>query len=375
MPKIDRTTLAKIAPDPQSVKALEDLFKESSDSTGAIVKVTKLATDAQTTANAANLAAGNAQSTADSALLAAGVAQTSADAAQFTADTANSTANDAAEQIDIIESAAGAHAVGFTPSKNVSGINVQDAITSLDSNDGSGFRNVVLNGSFIVNQRKYVSGSATTAANQYTLDRWRVVVSGQSVSFTSTSNGNLVTVPAGGIEQVIEGALIVDTTYVINWLGNASGFVNGIPVTPGSVLSVTPGANCTIKFTGGSLGSVQMEQGRTAHPFEPRPYSVELRLCQRYAFAWTSLGTMGVCASGAGAYAVLFPGRMRIIPSYTSITTSNFSDGVALLMITNPLINQADTAGATIQFIAPGATAGRAAILNDGGMGLFSAEF
>jgi hypothetical protein len=45
----------------------------------------------------------------------------------------------------------------------------------------SGVRNLVINGNFAINQRAYVSGAATSGANQYTLDRWRVVTSGSAV--------------------------------------------------------------------------------------------------------------------------------------------------------------------------------------------------
>lgn len=43
----------------------------------------------------------------------------------------------------------------------------------------SSYRNLLVNARFWINQRGY-AGAATTAAKQYTHDRWRVVVSGQS---------------------------------------------------------------------------------------------------------------------------------------------------------------------------------------------------
>ena len=146
----------------------------------------------------------------------------------------------------------------------------------------SGLRNLVINGNFSVNQRGYVSGTATTGANQYTLDRWRVVTSGQAATFTTTGAGRTVTAPSGGIEQVIEGASIGGGTYVINWTGTASCTVNGVSRTKGATFTLTAGSNATVRFSSGTVTDVQIEPGEVATAFEMRPIAMERTLCQRY---------------------------------------------------------------------------------------------
>ncbi|WP_236169930.1 hypothetical protein, partial [Pseudomonas atacamensis] len=61
-----------------------------------------------------------------------------------------------------------------------------------------------MNPRFRVNQRGYVSGAAATVG-QYTLDRWKVPVAGQSLTFAASGAGMRATFPAGGCDQVILG--------------------------------------------------------------------------------------------------------------------------------------------------------------------------
>ncbi len=143
-------------------------------------------------------------------------------------------------------------------------------------------KNLLINGNFTVNQREYVSAAATTVANQYTLDRWRVVTSGQNLAFAASGNGNQVTAPAGGIEQVIEGANVGGGQYVINWVGTATCTVDGVAKTKGATFTLTANTNCTVKFIGGTVSQAQVEYGPAPTSFEHRPASLELALCQRY---------------------------------------------------------------------------------------------
>ena len=103
-------------------------------------------------------------------------------------------------------------------------------IQSTQSGQFAGFRNLLINGNYSINQRGYVSGTATTGANEYTLDRWKVLVSGQSVAFAASGNGNQVTAPAGGLQQVIENVNVGGGTYTLSWTGTATAAVNGAAV-------------------------------------------------------------------------------------------------------------------------------------------------
>lgn len=159
---------------------------------------------------------------------------------------------------------------------------VDQGITLAQVGRLGGFRNLLINGNFQVNQRAYVSGTATGEANQYTLDRWRVVTSGQNLAFSASGNGNQITAPAGGVEQVIEGINIADGTYVLNWTGTATATVNGTAMAKGATFTLTANTNATVRFIGGSVSLAQLELGTVATPFEHRTIGLELSLCQRY---------------------------------------------------------------------------------------------
>jgi hypothetical protein len=142
--------------------------------------------------------------------------------------------------------------------------------------------NAIINGNPIINQRGYASGTATTTANQYTLDRWKVVTSGQSITWTDSGNVRTVTAPAGGVEQVIEGINLITGTYTLNWTGTASATIAGTSVAKGGNVSITGGTDTTVRFSSGTFSLVQFESGTAVTPFERRSYGQELALCQRY---------------------------------------------------------------------------------------------
>lgn len=186
-----------------------------------------------------------------------------------------------------------------------------------------GVRNAIINGNPIINQRGYVSGTATTAANQYTLDRWRVVTSGQSITWTDSGNVRTVTAPAGGVEQVIEGINLITGTYTLNWTGTATATVAGNAVAKGGNVSITGGTDTTLRFSSGTFSLVQFEPGTVATPFERRSYGAELALCQRYycerrADAQTYQGNI--------IYTINFPVTMRATPTLTNKIAGTFSN-------------------------------------------------
>jgi hypothetical protein len=146
----------------------------------------------------------------------------------------------------------------------------------------SGARNLLINGNPIINQRQYALGAATTIPYQYTLDRWRVVTAGQSVSWVDSGGVRTVTAPMGGLQQVIEGSSIIAGRYSLSWIGTAAATVNGSPVSNGGSIVLPGGAPADVKFSSGSFSRAQFEPGDTVTRFEQRLYGQELSLCQRY---------------------------------------------------------------------------------------------
>jgi hypothetical protein len=159
---------------------------------------------------------------------------------------------------------------------------ISDAAPNYASASSTGYRNALINANPIINQRGYTSGTATTTANQYTLDRWRVVSSGQSISWSDSNNTRTITAPSGGVEQVIEGASLLSGTYTLNWTGTATATIGGTSIAKGGNVSLTGNVDAVLRFSSGTFSLPQLEFGSIATTFERRPYGQELALCQRY---------------------------------------------------------------------------------------------
>jgi hypothetical protein len=181
------------------------------------------------------------------------------------------------------------------------------AIEAIGGSQGVGFRNKLINGAFDINQRAYVSGSATTAG-QYTLDRWKVTGTG-GITFSTTANKTTITIPSGQtLQQVIEGLNLETSTYVLSWEGTAQGRIGGGSYgASGTVTaSITGGTNTTVEFNTGTLANVQIEAGSAASPFERNEYGTDLAMCQRYYMRAPFFTTRYVAAAGNWGFASIF---------------------------------------------------------------------
>lgn len=200
------------------------------------------------------------------------------------------------------------------------------------------FKNLLINAQGIVNQRAYTSGTATTGANQYTIDRWRVVASGQSLVSTLNTTHRVMTAPVGGIEQVVEGVLIAGGDYSLSWVGTATATINGSAVSNGAKATLPAGTNATVRFSGGTFSFPQLERGNVT-PFEYLPPEVMLMRCYRYyessdgAMAFTQAGNSG---SVPQRLPVGYKTAKRISPS---VTVSVLLGNVAYLSGSSSFVN------------------------------------
>lgn len=249
-------------------------------------------------------------------------------------------------------------------------------IQSTSQNGGplAGFRNQVINGDMRQWQRgaNIASGSQT---NQYTADRWYATANATNTSVSRVRNG-----PAGfsfcmetnasitNIQQGIEltaagepGQFAIGTTWTLsvwstynlagtttffNFRDNVGSGTNSVtaasPAAPvfastgetsngftrySATFSIASGPVSTntngsiLINTGNTAGAqftgVQLEPGPVATPFEHRPISVELSLCQRYF--------QRISAYQSAVFMSSYTTTMRVTP-----TTSNITNGAAI---------------------------------------------
>ena len=218
---------------------------------------------------------------------------------------------------------------GLKGEQGIQGLKGDTGATGPQGIPGLSFRNKLINGNFSVNQRGYVSNTSVSSANTYTLDRWRVVVSGQRLVFSASGNGNTVTAPAGGIEQVIEGVNIAGGNYVLTWTGTATATVNGTARTKGQSFTLGANTNATVRFINGTVSFAQLEPENTT-AFEDRPYAIELYLCLRYFQRLPSFAFV-VGAEVANVNTKTFFAVMRTTPTMTGVSTAGSGAFVAAI--------------------------------------------
>jgi len=155
-------------------------------------------------------------------------------------------------------------------------------------------RNILINGNFLINQRVYVSGTAT-ASGTYMHDRWKSTTTSSNYTFTQATPDTTITIAAGTIAQIVEDKNVVGGVYTLSWTGTATAriAINGgttsgaYAASPITTSSATAGQQITVEFSTGTLGRVQLEPGTIATPYERQIYNEQLAQCQRYCYANT----------------------------------------------------------------------------------------
>ena len=198
-----------------------------------------------------------------------------------------------------------------------------------------GFRNRLINGNFVINQRA-VSGTVTLGAGVYGHDRWKAGASGCTYTFATTiGSDTILTITSGSLQQVIEGANVEGSSYIMSWYGTAQGKINGGSYGASGVAttSATAGSNLTVEFGTGTLSRAQVEAGATVSPYERISTSLQYIQCMRYYWgSFADMRTYGVSGSTCGVM-IYFPVPMYAAPtmgsssvSYSQNSTLTFDD-------------------------------------------------
>jgi len=195
---------------------------------------------------------------------------------------------------------------------------------------GSSFkRNILINGNYLINQRAYVSGTAT-ASGTYMHDRWKSTTTNSNYTFTQGTPDTTITIAAGTIAQIVEDKNVVGGVYTLSWTGTATAriAINGgttsgaYAASPITTSSATAGQTITVEFSTGTLGKVQLEPGTIATPYERQIYSDQLAQCQRYYQNFCCGITGAVATTTSIDFFVRFVQQMRASPTYSLLTTT-----------------------------------------------------
>ena len=194
---------------------------------------------------------------------------------------------------------------------------VGELVTASDANTlfTRGYRNRIINGAFVINQRGYTS-TTNLASGSYGFDRWKSGYTNTALTFTAGSQSTTVTISASGVlQQIIERENMPANTYTLSWTGTATGRVYNSGATPPAyaagpiTVSLDGSANVVVEFTASgstkTLGLVQLEAGTVYSPFEYRFRNDELLLCQRYFIRfpgqtgtnYNQIGSAGIVAN------------------------------------------------------------------------------
>lgn len=188
-------------------------------------------------------------------------------------------------------------------------------------------RNKIINPNFAINQRA-VSGTVTLAAGAYGHDRWKAGAGGCTYTFATVQNVTTLTISAGTLMQVIEGANLLSGTHVLTWTGTATARVDaGAYGASGLTGTAVGGTNQTIEFATGTVSKVQYAPGSVAQSFEHRPIGTELALCKWYGEKITLVTAlslaMGFCDSATEAFYLFLFTEKRAIPTITFATAAS----------------------------------------------------
>ena len=197
----------------------------------------------------------------------------------------------------------------------------------------TGFKNLLIDAGFTINQRGYVS-AATLASGSYGHDRWKAGASGGDYTFTQLASSTTITIASGkSLIQVVEDKNVNGTSFVLSWTGTAQARYAVNSATPSGSYAASPilitgqtvGTTMSVEFNTGTLTNPQLEKGSTATSFDYRPYGTELALCQRYFYNLVAAAVSAASTTNVEFY-YQHPVPMRAAPSSQVIGTMRVED-------------------------------------------------
>ncbi len=239
-------------------------------------------------------------------------------------------------------------------------------------------KNKIINGNFDINQRA-VSGTVSLSAGVYGHDRWKAGSGGATYTFATSANVTTITITAGTLQQVVEGASLQSGTHVLSWTGTAQGKIDsGSLAASGVTGTATGGTNLTVEFATGTISKVQLEVGSNASTFEQLPIHQTLGLCQRYYQKYKNdsgatgegfwgTGLQDSTTSFVGGFVFATPMRIKPTAFETSGTATDYRVQIkansSVTCSSVPTVTGMTSWGARLVFTtASGLTAGEAGI-------------
>jgi len=224
---------------------------------------------------------------------------------------------------------AGTDAVSIDGAFSVAG---DATVSSINGGPLAGFRNRIINGGMMIDQRNGGASQVITTAGAYTADCWIVVpidssVTGQRINGATAGQYRYQVTGAAGNTSIycitrmeadntaslnsttvtlgvdLANTLLTTITWQLFYANSRDDFSSVTSISSGSwtvsstvarytaqisipfgattglQLNLSTGAQTSGTFT---FGNVQLEPGSVATPFEQRPIGTELALCQRY---------------------------------------------------------------------------------------------
>jgi hypothetical protein len=220
--------------------------------------------------------------------------------------------------------------------------------------------NLLLNSNFAINQRVYVS-AANLASGSYGFDRWKSNFTNTTLTFTASTQGQSLTINAGGgLQQIIEQGLVPAGTYTLSWTGTATARVYNSGGTPPSyaaspvTFTADGTANVVVEFTAVSttktVSKVQFNAGTgTTWALATPTLQTELAACQRYYYrqiassVYSRFGLGMAETTGGVNIPMALKSTMRVKPSAIDFSNLAVFDGVTVTSSpTDVIIDMAD---------------------------------